>query len=225
MLVFDHLNHAVLVGPNQLPSLYKSLLKASKILNMDAPDLYVQHNTIPNANTLAYQGAKPFILLNTGLLDLLDNHEIEAVIAHELGHLKCNHGPWLSLLNLINIFAATPAGFLLQPMKPWLDKWRYAAEFSCDRASLLVAKDFNVVASTIMKLCGGSAKSRFQKELNVEAFLQQPLRLKESFSSVANFPLIQGISTQSRPLPFERLHQLRQWSSSKQFVDLLTLIS
>jgi len=31
---------------------------------------------------------------------IVDSEEIQAVIAHELGHLKCDHGVYLTLVNL-----------------------------------------------------------------------------------------------------------------------------
>ena len=49
-------------------------------------------NPLPNAYTLAIAGRKPFIVLHTALLDLLTPAEVQAVLAHELGHLKCDHG-------------------------------------------------------------------------------------------------------------------------------------
>jgi hypothetical protein len=82
--------------------------------------LYVQ-NASPNAYTLAIAGKQPFIMLNTGLLELLNTEELQGVIAHEvrspveqrvlrnvgsphsryvllqLGHLKCDHGVWLTV--------------------------------------------------------------------------------------------------------------------------------
>ena len=41
-------------------------------------------NAFPNAYTLAIAGKKPFIMLNTGLLELLTPEELQGVIAHEV---------------------------------------------------------------------------------------------------------------------------------------------
>lgn len=35
-------------------------------------------------------------------------------------------------------------------------RWSRAAEFTCDRAAILVSQDVNVVVSTLLKLAGGS---------------------------------------------------------------------
>ena len=57
-----------------------------------APELYVRQDPRPNAYTMAVQGQRPFVVVTTALLDLLEPREVQAVIAHELGHLKCEHG-------------------------------------------------------------------------------------------------------------------------------------
>jgi Zn-dependent protease with chaperone function len=50
-------------------------------------------------------------------------------------------------------------------------EWMRQAEFSCDRAGLLVCQDARVAMTAIMKLGGGG--TRFDSELNVDAFLEQ----------------------------------------------------
>ena len=63
------------------------------LLNLPvAPELYVRQAASPNAYTMAVQGQRPFVVVTTALLDLLEPREVQAVIAHELGHLKCEHG-------------------------------------------------------------------------------------------------------------------------------------
>lgn len=170
--VVENLGSSILVGPKQMPMLYKSLVTASKILDIPPPDLYVKQNPSPNAYTLAFMGRKPFIVVHTGLLDLMDEKEVMSVLGHELGHLKCEHGVWVTLLNLI----IESVDFVVGPVAPLrslLLRWQRSAEYSCDRAALLVSQDYRVVASVLMKLCGGSSKNEFSRDLNVDAFLEQ----------------------------------------------------
>jgi Zn-dependent protease with chaperone function len=55
---------------------------------MEQPDLYVRQSPTPNAYTLAINGKRPFIVVHTSLIELLTPAELQAVLAHELGHLK-----------------------------------------------------------------------------------------------------------------------------------------
>jgi len=45
----------------------------------------------PLANSYALGQEHPYVVINTGILDLLNVAEIQAVLAHELGHIKCGH--------------------------------------------------------------------------------------------------------------------------------------
>ena len=40
-------------------------------------------------------------MVHSALLELLAPAEVQAVLAHELGHLKCDHGVWLTAANVI----------------------------------------------------------------------------------------------------------------------------
>ena len=58
------------------------------------------------AYTLALSGSRrPFIVVHTALLELLTPAEAQVVLAHELGHLKCEHGTWLTVANVIALGA------------------------------------------------------------------------------------------------------------------------
>ena len=217
--VINNLESTIRISSNQMPRLYESLSKACSILNFKVPpELYVKQNPIPNAYTLAIDGRRPFIVIHTGLLDLLTPEEIEAVIGHELGHLKCEHGVWMSLLNLSTELLDITAGPLVSiPLRRLLLQWQRAAEFTCDRAALLVCQDYKVVASVIMKLCGGtSSKSKFNEELNVDTFLSQAEELekerKGSISGRLYDTVNSGVAT--HPTPLLRATEIKNWSKS-----------
>lgn len=87
--------------------------------------------------------------------------EVQAVIAHELGHLKCEHGIWVTLATVLanGLYSGGFLGAFVADrlgLRRRLMRWSRAAEFTCDRAAMLVAQDVNVVVSTLLKLAGGS---------------------------------------------------------------------
>uniref|UniRef100_A0A804NAF0 Ubiquitinyl hydrolase 1 n=2 Tax=Zea mays TaxID=4577 RepID=A0A804NAF0_MAIZE len=110
------------------------------LLNTEAPDLYIRQNPVPNAYTLAINGKKPFIVVHTSLVELLTPRELQAVLAHELGHLKCDHGVWLTFANILTMGAYTVPGFDMVAgfLEEQLYRWLRAAELTCDRAALVV---------------------------------------------------------------------------------------
>ncbi|PWZ27148.1 Cysteine--tRNA ligase, chloroplastic/mitochondrial [Zea mays] len=89
----------------------KGLDPTVMLLNTEAPDLYIRQNPVPNAYTLAINGKKPFIVVHTSLVELLTPRELQAVLAHELGHLKCDHGVWLTFANILTMGAYTVPGY------------------------------------------------------------------------------------------------------------------
>jgi len=159
---FFYLNNiasSVLVGENQLPDLHNLLLEACKVLDLEPPQLYIQQNSVPNAYTFAMRGEKPFIVLHTSLIEMLTPEEVQAVIAHELGHLKCEHGVYLTMANVMVLAASllpTWGAMLTQSLQERILQWVRCAEFSCDRAALLATQNPRTIMSVLMKLAGGS---------------------------------------------------------------------
>eukprot|EP00535_Pseudo-nitzschia_heimii_P009522 CAMPEP_0197183650 /NCGR_PEP_ID=MMETSP1423-20130617/7935_1 /TAXON_ID=476441 /ORGANISM="Pseudo-nitzschia heimii, Strain UNC1101" /LENGTH=318 /DNA_ID=CAMNT_0042634251 /DNA_START=165 /DNA_END=1121 /DNA_ORIENTATION=- len=231
----DLMSSSIKVSPDQLPDLYDLLVEACDVLNFPStfvPELYVQSNPQANAYTLAIQSqtnvgkidsenAKTYsssvIVITSALVDRCTPRELQAVIGHELGHLKCEHALYLTLGNL----ASSPLSRL--PLMggrvdSLLQDWRLAAEYTCDRAALLVAQDSDVVASSLMKLFAGTARY----ELNTKAFVEQSLEYERQLKT-AN-PLIRlSIQQQQRthPLPVKRVAELEKWFRTDEYQNLV----
>lgn len=214
---------SVLVSDQQLPHLNKLLLEACQILDIEPPQLYVHQHPVPNAYTLAMQGKQPFIVLHTSLIELLTGEEIQAVIAHELGHLKCDHGVYLTLANIIVLAAGqlpSWGGWVAQGLQAQMLEWLRCAEFTCDRAALLATQDPKVVISLLMKLAGGSPT--LAPQLNVEAFLAQA-RAYDDISNTQLGEMLKSAQTTplSHPVPVIRAREIDRWASSKVYQSLL----
>lgn len=223
---FFYLNNiaaSVLVGENQLPHLHKLLEDACTTLDLEPPQLYVQQNPAPNAYTFAMRGKQPFIVLHTSLIDLLTPEEIQAVIAHELGHLKCEHGVYLTPLNIMVLAASLIPNWgmlIAQSIQEKMLEWLRCAEFSCDRAALLATQNPRVVMSVLMKLAGGSPT--LAPQLNLDAFIAQA-RAYDSAGDTELGQVLQQmqISQLSHPLPVLRAREIDRWASSQSYQSLL----
>ena len=223
---FFYLNNiasSVLVSEKQLPDLYKLLVEACQVLDLEPPQLYVQQNPVPNAYTFAMRGKKPFIVLHTSLIEMLTPEEVQAVIAHELGHLKCEHGVYLTMANIMvlatNLLPAWGT-VLAQSLQERILQWVRCAEFSCDRAALLATQDPKTIMSVLMKLAGGSPT--LAPQLNLEAFIEQARAydaasedsLGETLKMLQNAQL-------SHPVPVIRAREIERWAGSTQYQNLL----
>ncbi|KAL4352913.1 hypothetical protein GQ457_06G034090 [Hibiscus cannabinus] len=223
IMLLENIGSSVLVSENQLSELHKLMIEAAGILNIEPPDLYVRQSPVPNAYTLAISGKKPFGIIHTSLVELLTRKELQAVLAHELGHLKCDHGVWLTFANLLTLGAySLPGlgGFIAQRLEEQLIRWLRAAELTCDRAALLVAQDPKVVISVLMKLAGGCPSMADQ--LNVDAFLEQARSYEKASSSPIGWYIRNAQTRQlSHPLPVLRAREIDEWSRSREYGNLL----
>src|SRR5215467_47301 len=91
----------VRVSKTQCPQLYALLREACVILDMREPELYVAQTPVPNAGTSGHD--HPYIIVTTGLLDLMNEEEVLAVIAHELGHIKSGHVLYKTMARVISL--------------------------------------------------------------------------------------------------------------------------
>jgi Zn-dependent protease with chaperone function len=218
----ENIATSIRVSDRQLPDLHASLLEACEILDLDIPHLYIKQNPVPNAYTMAIRGHQPFIVVHTALLDLLNPEEIQAVIAHELGHLKCEHGTYLTLANLL--LMATNllpwGGLMTQGLQEQMMRWVRSAELTCDRAALLATQDPRIIMSVLMKLTGGSPK--LASQLNLDAFIDQARDYDSASQSDMGRAFRQMQTAQlSHPLPVLRAREVDRWAKSSDYQSLL----
>ncbi|MBD1869888.1 M48 family metallopeptidase [Cyanobacteria bacterium FACHB-471] len=219
----ENIASSILVSEQQLPDLHKLLVEACQVLDLETPQLYIRQHPVPNAYTFAVRGKQPFIVVHTSLIELLTPEEIQAVIAHELGHLKCDHGVYLTLANLVVLAAGNLiplGGVIAQNLQAQILEWVRCAEFTCDRAALLVAQDPRIVASVLMKLTGGSPT--LSSQLNLDAFLAQARSYDDISDSELGELLKQAQTAQlTHPVPVLRAREIDRWAGSQTYQSLL----
>lgn len=67
--------------------LYKITQRLAKNVGIQVPKVFIVHSAMPNAFSIG-RNAHAGIVLTDALIDLLDDEEIEAVIAHEIVHVR-----------------------------------------------------------------------------------------------------------------------------------------
>ncbi len=100
--VLKHYN-AMPVDENSASGLYKIVKSLTTKANLPMPKLYIIQDNVPNAFATGRNYEHAAVAVTEGLLNLLTEEEVEAVIAHELSHIK--HYDML-----IGTVAATMAG-------------------------------------------------------------------------------------------------------------------
>jgi Zn-dependent protease with chaperone function len=205
----------VRVSDKMFPKLNRYLEWGCKILDVPKPEFYVALDPAYNAYT--YGHTKPFIVMTSSLLNLLDEQEKMFVICHELGHIKCEHVLYTlvaeNLAVLIEMFGKMTLGLgailgagLALPLLDWYRK----AELSADRAGLLAVQDPQVAVRTFMKLAGGAES--LIGEMDEQEFLRQ-IRAYED-RDVSNLDRVYKLLitiTRTHPFPIMRAKHLDAW--------------
>lgn len=76
------------IEPDQAPKLYQIVRRLADRAGVPMPRLYVVPDPSPNAFATGRNPEHGVVAVNQGLLDILDQEEVEGVIAHEIGHIK-----------------------------------------------------------------------------------------------------------------------------------------
>jgi len=85
--VLKHYN-AIPVDHSSASGLYTIVLKLTQKANLPMPTLYIIPEQQPNAFATGRNYEHAAVAVTQGLLDLMTEEEVEAVIAHELSHIK-----------------------------------------------------------------------------------------------------------------------------------------
>ncbi len=218
VLYLQNIAGSVRVTPKMFGRLHRSLKWGCKILDIEEPELYVTLNPVPNAFT--YGNTRPFIVMTSGLIDMLSDEERFFVLAHELGHIKANHVLYTVLArNVATVMALVSQmtlglGRLLgMGFELALHEWYRRSELTADRAALLCVQDLNPGIQTFMKLAGGA--TRLYAEMDQEEFLRQIRAYEESDASSLN-QVYKALITAFRdhPFPILRAKELDAWHST-----------
>ena len=211
---------AVRVGPTQFPRL--NALYTDVLTSLDwqvRPELFVSQTPFVNAG--AYGMDRPFIVINSGALKLLDDDEMRNLLGHELGHVMSGHALYNTILFLIIYVSLNFLPFLtslvLAPIQYALLEWSRKSELSSDRAGLLAAQDPNASMRMFLKMAGGGD----MKEMDLDTFLEQAREYEETGGAIDRIFKILNTLPQSHPFNTLRAAELQCWIKSGEYEKLL----
>jgi Zn-dependent protease with chaperone function len=215
MFYLENVADNVRVTPRMLPRLHRYLGWGCRILDLPEPELYVTLDPTPNAYTYGHKN--PFIVLTSGLIDLLGDEELSFVIGHELGHIKAGHVLYTVLArNIATIVSAIGqatlglGAVLGTGLVVALHDWYRKAELTADRAGLLCVQELEPCLKVFMKLAGGA--SRLWAEMNQHEFVRQI----QSYEEADRSPLSRAYKVwltafRTHPFPILRAKELDAW--------------
>ncbi len=216
---------SIQLGPKQYPSIFRMVEHACDVLDVDMPEVYL--DTSYQVNAWAFGFTRYTVTVYSGLVDLISEREMQAIIGHEVGHIHCEHMLYKSAADLLRLLGTnaltgvlgSASAFASTGLELALRKWSRAAELSCDRAALLVVQDPEVAASALARLAG--ATGRFREEFSLQAVLEQAETVQAAEASVGRvLDAVRQISL-THPDPVTRVREVIGWASSEAYGRLL----
>ncbi len=215
------LGGAVRADHRQYARIHRLFAEAGTSLDVpELPELYVQADRSINSSCVGM--SSPFIVLNSGCIELLDEDEIRVILGHELGHLLSGHAVYRTIMRMLTSMARNvawlPAGTLaLRAIMSAMYEWWRKAELSADRAGLLAAQDPAAALRLAMKSAGGGSLA----EIDTAAFLEQAAeyeRAGDLRDSLLKFRMTAG---RTHPMPVARAAELRRWIDTGEYGRVL----
>ena len=207
------------LGPQQLPELYQHLPPACMALGIAEPEFYLQMNHEPNAYT--YGNTRIAITVTSGLVEMLNEDELRAVIAHECGHIACHHVLYHTMAHLLLEFGAAMGNLakLAYPIEMALFAWSRRSELSADRAAALVMGTPDSMVNVMIRLAGGPRS--ITQNINVDLYIQQADAYDELTESTWD-QFLQFLAIKDRDHPFMavRAREIVHWCQTPEFTAL-----
>jgi heat shock protein HtpX len=91
------------VTPDQAPGLHAMIERLCIQADLPKPKIAVADTTMPNAFAIGRSQKTATVCATTGLMNMLEPHELEAVMAHELTHVKNRD---VMIMTIASFFAA-----------------------------------------------------------------------------------------------------------------------
>lgn len=218
---------AVRLGPHQLPEIYRLLPPICDAFGIEQPELYLTRG-IANAETFGHgQGA--IILLYSDLLEDLAEDEIQAVLAHECGHIMARHtlyhGMARTLIRAGSVAAAGApvlgqiAGHAVQSA---LLDWYRKSELTADRAAAAFCRGPKQMQRALFHIIG--VPKWMPGDFSDEGFAEQADEFDKITEKKWDRFLSRSLESEAtHPMPAIRIRELSVWAKSAQFEQLMDI--
>jgi heat shock protein HtpX len=165
------------VSEEEYPQLHSQVGRLSQQADLPKPDVAVADNRTPNAFATGRSPSHGVVCVTTGLLEALDDDELEGVIAHELAHIKNRDVAVMTIASFLSTIAflivrwgwlfggrnrngAPVIVAILVSLVVWVISFllirtlsRYR-EYSADRGAVAITGNPSALASALMTISG-----------------------------------------------------------------------
>ncbi len=221
-----NMSSKVRLSQEQCPHIYNLLPPICDAFGIEVPELYLESNRQPNAYTSG--DTYIFITITTGLLELFAENEVQAVLAHECGHILCYHVLYQTMGRFIMNGAAQMlglGGLASAALRSAFAYWLRCSEYSADRASAVFCGGPERVIDVMLRLAGGSQK--IASEINADLFMQQAEEYADYVSDSTWNKILESLVLMNATHPFlsVRASSIQQWCQTDSFRQIMNGVS
>lgn len=166
-------NGARPVTREQLPRVYQVVERLTQQVGLPMPKIYVIPTDSPNAFATGRNPSHAAVAVTEGILKLLDDEELEGVLAHELGHVRNRD-------ILISSVAATMAGAIT--MLARFEFW-FGGRSDRDRGGGILTLILAPIAATLIQLAVSRARE-YQADATGAHFTHNPYALARALQKL-----------------------------------------
>jgi heat shock protein HtpX len=94
------------VTADEYPELHATVNRVASLFGIPTPTVAISDSPAPEAMVVGVRPSATRLILSTGTLEALDEDELEAVIAHELAHVKNRDATVMTLISVPTVLAA-----------------------------------------------------------------------------------------------------------------------
>lgn len=212
---------SIRLSPVQLPEIYNHLPPICKKLGIDEPEFYLIMSPEPNAWT--FGDTKVFITVTSGLVEYLSPDELDAVLAHECGHILLRHVLYHSIAGILKdgINTLGVLSPVTTPIELAFYYWQRKSELSADRVSCFITSP-ETTARVMARLAGGPTS--ITGKINLEEWAKQADKYEEIRTDDKWNMALQTLATAWLTHPFAavRVREILRWADSSQYKMLAT---
>ncbi len=191
------------VSQDEYPGLHASIERLSQQADLPKPTVAVADTGTPNAFATGRSRDTAVVCVTTGLMELLDEDELDGVLAHELAHVKNRDMVVMTIASLLSTLAFMVVRFgfffgggrrrggggivvaILVSLVVWIVSYllvralsRYR-EYAADRGAAAITGRPSALASALVKISDGIDKvpsKDLRDEAEMNAFFILPIR-------------------------------------------------
>ena len=190
----ENMGFMVRVNSQNFPELYQAFKGVVKRVDVREPELYIYNDPVMNAYT--YGETNTFVAVSNSLIEKMTIDEVRCILAHECGHILCQHTLYNTLLRTIEELGSRKS------------------ELTADRCAAAVVGERTFQTAMLKLTCGMSTIQGSPYQLVEQA------REYRRFENDSWWNRIQQncrVAFNSHPQMCERAYEIDRWKDSWQY--------